>query len=140
MHKLRYIALGALLMFIGMLTASVLMPNLVAQRTLFDEIETSGVIKCRGLVVVDGDDVVRMILGAIDDNDASLAIFDKNGEPAMQLRHNESAGEINLYNHGRVMLYDTTRRNPKILITFVKGHGVVMTVNKDGKVDGIGGN
>lgn len=47
MHKLRYMALGGLLMFIGMLTASVLMPSLVAQYS-----NKSTEIECSKLTVV----------------------------------------------------------------------------------------
>ena len=57
-NKLSYMALGGLLMFIGMLTASVLMPSLTAQRDKFGEIE------CNSLRVVDADGVVQVILSA----------------------------------------------------------------------------
>lgn len=56
MHKLRYMALGGLLMFIGMLTAIVLMPSLVAQRDKFEEIE------CTKLTVVDADGKACVVL------------------------------------------------------------------------------
>lgn len=56
MHKLRYMALGGLLMFIGMLTASVLMPSLVAQRDKF------GAIECTSLRVIDEAGNSRIIL------------------------------------------------------------------------------
>ena len=58
-NKLSYMALGGLLMLIGMLASSVFMPNnLIAQRDKFGDIE------CNSLRVVDADGAVQVILSA----------------------------------------------------------------------------
>ena len=48
-YKLSYIALGGVLMLIGMMTATVITPNLVAQRNG----DTFGKITCTELEIVD---------------------------------------------------------------------------------------
>ena len=80
MHRFRYMALGGFLMFIGMLTASVLMPSVVAQRDKFGDIE------CTGLKVVDARGVARVVLSPyhpdppVDDIGAKgTAVFIGNG-------------------------------------------------------------
>ena len=54
-NKLSYIALGGLLMLIGMLASSVFMPNLFADRDKFGDIECTGlrVVNDRGEMVVE---------------------------------------------------------------------------------------
>lgn len=59
-HKFGYIALGGVLMLIGMMASSVLMPSLIAQRDKFGEIE------CTGLRVVDGEGNLVAKLGIND--------------------------------------------------------------------------
>ena len=87
MHKLRYMALGGLLMFIGMLTASVLMPNLVAQRNRFGDIE------CTSLRVVDKDGMSRVEIGITSDGeDASIFVMDKKGVPQAYISVEERRG------------------------------------------------
>lgn len=87
MHKLRYMALGGLLMFVGMLTASVLMPNLVAQRNRFGDIE------CTSLRVVDKDGMSRVEIGITSDGeDASIFVMDKKGVPQADISVEERRG------------------------------------------------
>ena len=121
MHKLRYMALGGLLMFIGMLTASVLMPSLVAQRDKFGEIE------CTGLRVVDSEgdavivfstnqmDVVRMLVSAntgqngnkpevwiiSGDNQAGVHVFGDNGKGQARLYAGEDGGQVDIWGSDR---------------------------------------
>ncbi|MDE0186037.1 MAG: hypothetical protein OXP71_11400 [Candidatus Poribacteria bacterium] len=74
-HKFGYIALGGALMLIGMIASSIFMPNLIAQRDKFGEIE------CTGLVVLgpDGNETIRLG-NSPDQRDASgyIAIFDRS--------------------------------------------------------------
>lgn len=74
-HKFGYIALGGALMLIGMIASSIFMPNLIAQRNKFGEIE------CTGLVVLgtDGNETIRLG-NSPDQRDASgyIAIFDRS--------------------------------------------------------------
>ncbi len=70
-HKLGYIALGGLLMFIGMMASSIFMPNLVAQRDKFGEIE------CTALTVVDVDGIQLVKLERGGWGGGSLWIFEK---------------------------------------------------------------
>ena len=55
-NKLSYIALGGLLMLIGMLASSMFMPNFFAQREKF------GDIVCTSLTVVDDEGEARVLL------------------------------------------------------------------------------
>ena len=57
-HKFGYIALGGLLMLIGMIVSSIFMPNLFAQRDRFGEIE------CTNLRVVDKEGNVKVLISS----------------------------------------------------------------------------
>lgn len=57
-HKFGYIALGGLLMLIGMMVSSIFMPNLFAQRDRFGEIE------CTNLRVVDKEGNVKVLISS----------------------------------------------------------------------------
>lgn len=70
-HKFGYIALGGLLMLIGMIASSVFMPNLFAEKDKFGEIE------CTALTVVDADGIPLAILDRGGWGGGSLTIFEK---------------------------------------------------------------
>lgn len=157
MHKLRYIALGGLLMFVGMLTASVLMPNLAAQRDKFGE--------CRRLAIVDENGINRILLGVAEDS-ASFSIISKydeskmilredggegqihlfgpmvvygtNREPAAVLKAEGHSGHINLYNNGQMAILDGNVA-PVVKLVAGKGFGWILVNRKNGEVDIVGG-
>ena len=100
-NKLSYIALGGLLMLIGMLTSSVFMPNLFAQRDTFGEIE------CTSLRVVDANGKTRVWLSAeefieIDYEDESSIVKaieastydDRDDDVKVRVIGNEEAGRV----------------------------------------------
>ena len=70
-HKFGYIALGGLLMLIGMIASSIFMPNLFAQRDKFGEIE------CTALTVVDEDGIPLVSLNRGGWGGGSLTVFEK---------------------------------------------------------------
>ena len=159
MHKLRYITLGGVLMLIGMIASSVLMPSLFAERQLVASVFDA--IMCRQLLVVDDDGVKRITLGVDNVSDiAFCGVHDTNGdarirmgvgkagggslvigstdEQAMILTSDEGTGKISLWNNGEINVYDTNNEG-KITVGVAKGHGVIVTINKNGELDGIGG-
>lgn len=126
MHKLRYMALGGLLMFIGMLMASVLMPSLVAQRDKFGEIE------CTKLTVVDGGDIFvwgedltsAVILGTRDTG-GFIRVYGKDGPgTGVGIYGYEHGGGVNVYGKDR-------KSGVTLRVTEHGGH-----VQVDGKGDG----
>lgn len=72
-NKLSYIALGGLLMLIGMLASSIFIPSLVAERDRFGHVE------CTSLTVVGGGDVV---------------VVGKDGKSGVILRVDEYGGRV----------------------------------------------
>lgn len=91
MHKLRYMALGGLSVFIGMLTAGMLMPSLVAQRDKFGEIE------CTGLRVV-GDYGDVKVFDGNDQKGSRISLFGKESSPTIEIKEVLGAGRIVVYN------------------------------------------
>lgn len=74
-HKLSYIALGGLLMLIGMIASSIFMPNLFAQR---GNAVNLGDITCTQLRLVDSYGRERGRLYTDPDGDGVLRLTDKN--------------------------------------------------------------
>ena len=91
-HKLTYISLGGLLMLIGMMASSVFMPNLVAQRNRFGEIE------CTKLTVTSPKDAGERVVLATGTDDAGLIrIFDKNRTPRITMDQNVIGGGVRVF-------------------------------------------
>ena len=108
MHKLRYMTLGGLLMFVGMLTASVLMQSLIAQRSnRFGEIECSKLtviddnghstsIEGGGILVRGKDNSPKVMVGINPHGRGAVSIIEKF-VPLAILSVEEHGGEIFLF-------------------------------------------
>ena len=118
-NKLSYIALGGLLMLIGMLASSVFMPSLFAQRDKFGDIE------CTSLTVVDGGDVI--ILGKDGKLGAVLSVNEHGGIVSISGKDGKSGAWLGVYEHGGdLAAYD---RFGKIRAQLgVTEHGGIVTV------------
>ena len=100
-NKLSYLALGGLLMLIGMLASSVFMPSLFAQRDKFGDIE------CTSLTVVDGGQVVvygkdgesRAWLSVAEDG-GSVGVHGKDVKSGARLSVDEHGGSVSVYGKG----------------------------------------
>lgn len=91
-HKLSYIALGGLLMLIGMIASSVFMPNLIAQKNQFGEIE------CTKLTITSQKDGGERVVLATGTDDAGLIrIFDKNSIPRISMDQNVIGGGVRVF-------------------------------------------
>ena len=106
MYKLGYITLGGFLMLIGMMMASVFLPNLVAQRsdsqmgsTEGDEehVTTFETVMCNKLMVVDGLGRLAVLLDATD-NGGAASLWDNKGKPTINLYSIDNAGRVYLHN------------------------------------------
>lgn len=123
-NKLCYIALGGLLMLIGMMASSVFMPNLVAQRDMFGQIE------CTSLTVVDGgtigiyDNDGKLGVGlGIRERGGTVAVYDKNGKLGAGLGVRELGGTIGVYGNDG---------NPKVFHAADEHGGFVSVIGNDG--------
>lgn len=92
-NQLSYIALGGLLMFIGMLASSVFMPSLFAQRDKFGDIE------CTRLAVVDADGKLMALVGR-NEHGGEVAVLDKDGKLQALLDTTERGGRTSVYVKG----------------------------------------
>lgn len=79
MHKLRYMALGGLLVFIGMLTASVMMPSLVAQYRF-------NAIECTKLTIVGASGDKRIEIAPYM-NGGHIDFYDRFGTSQIHIGH-----------------------------------------------------
>ena len=122
-NKLSYIALGGLLMLIGMLASSAFMPSLFAQRDKLGDIEGMlaspgtaqrdkfGDIECTSLTVVDG---------------GYVSVWGKDGTlPKVALGVDE--------NGGRVYVWGKDGIRPKVFLDVHDDGGLVLVRGKDRK-------
>ena len=151
--KRTYIALGGVLMLIGMMTATIITPNLVAQKNA----DTFGNITCTELEIVDenGQTGIRLYtrkhiprgivwvydesgtqaigLGVTNDGGA-IDVCDKSGEIAVRLGVTEDGGTVQAYDQAEWPL--------AVLSAAENGNaGTVTVYDKSGTIlAGIGGN
>ena len=95
-QKLGYVALGGVLMLIGVIVASVVTPILMAQKEVFGE------ITCTGLRVVnqDGKEVIRL---RISESDSGFVEVLNNAEtPAVYLMGDSDGGSVRVFNKSGV--------------------------------------
>ena len=106
-----YIALGGVLMLIGM----------IAFRFFFFQHLTFNTIECQGLRIVDEDGKGRMVFGVAEDG-AVFGIYDTNNEPVIGFVDDEGAGRISLYNNDEiVMVLGTTEDNASRISIYDNG-------------------
>ncbi|MDE0185402.1 MAG: hypothetical protein OXP71_08070 [Candidatus Poribacteria bacterium] len=140
-HKLAYMTLGGFLMLIGMITATMFLPNLVAQQSDSQTASTEGdhqhittfkTIVCNKIIVVDRTGRPAVFLDANNGGNASL--WGKKGIPTITL------SSIN--NAGRLHIYDKTGQPVIDLHTTDTGGTVTATANtgKAVAILGIGDN
>ena len=85
--SLRDMALGAVIMLIGLAVGAIVSPSLITQRNN----EVFDVITCRGLAVVDENgNLVIALAGSPTGGD--LRIMDKDGKTAISLSHSQGIG------------------------------------------------
>lgn len=98
-NKLSYIALGGLLMLIGMLASSMFMPNLFAQRDKFGEIE------CASLKIIGKDGSPKMWFTTGIAGGGSIMIFntdtDEKRRDFMNIGFNEYGGVFAIRKDGK---------------------------------------
>ena len=134
-NKLSYIALGGLLMLIGMLASSVFMSSLFAQRDKFGEIE------CTKLTVVDGGQVVVFgkdgkpgaLLG-VDEYGGGLNVFGKDGKSGAMLNVNEHGGSVSVFGKDvKLRVWLNVKEHGGVVSVYGKGEGkAVMGINEYG--------
>ena len=114
-QKLAYIALGGVLMLIGMIASNVFLPSLFAQRDKFGEIE------CTSLRVVDarGKTQVRLIAS---EHHAPIAVFNKNGELCVGIGTDVQGGAVILYDK------DYNKGDKSTASLFINEHGGVVHI------------
>lgn len=81
----------------GMLTATVLTPNLIAQRNLDHQIKMIGDITCKSLTIVDqnGKDTVRLYTAL--DGAGSIGITADTGEDSVRISTHQLGGDIRVF-------------------------------------------
>ena len=130
-QKLGYMAVGGVLMLIGMVAASIITPNLVAQKDVFGE------ITCTKLKVSDanGNPVVVLLAG---ERGGRVAVSDKSGHPGIALGIYENGGSIHIWNKslkqvvgliasdqgGKIAVFDNAQ-TPVVMIGVDEGKGRV---------------
>ena len=130
-HKLGYMALGGFLMLIGMITATMFLPNLAAQQSDSQTASTEGgdehitkfkTVMCNKLVVVGKSGIPAIFLDA---NNGGNAIFrDNKGTPTITL------SSIN--NAGRLYIHDKTAQ-PVVDLHTTDNGGIVAVKANTGK-------
>ena len=118
-QKLGYLALGGVLMLIGMVTATTLIPSLIAQDNpdLIGEMDSAAFneLTCNKLTVVDENGNPGGLL-FIDENGGTVTVVNKNGNPGVLLLNDESGGGV--------LVYDKTE-NPKVALGSNEDGGIV---------------
>ena len=136
--KLSYTAIGGLLMLIGMLASSVFMPNLIAQKDKFGDIE------CTSLTVVDASTGHQEIIlggrfGAIEC--MSLAVVDANGRTEILLvdrvvhvadKGGKSKVRLSVDEHGGRVVVRGKDESATVMGFNESGNGTITTWYKDG--------
>ena len=139
-EKLGYMALGGLLMLVGMLAAN--LTPLTAQRDSFGE------ITCTGLKVVDSEGNQRVRLTGYPDGEI-VAACDSNGNPRTSLVGFEEGGKIFVLGHGReehvtigvdenggqIVVFDKGGKD-RVAMWSTKDGGQFVVYGKDGKPRG----
>ena len=121
-NKLSYIALGGLLMLIGMLASSVFMPNLFAQRDKF------GLIECTELRVLgkDGLPFPKVALGVDEHGSGLVSVYGKDATPKVALGVGDEHGSGSVVVTGKDI-------SMGVSITVDDEHGgLVGIIGKDG--------
>lgn len=103
-HKLGYMALGGFLMLIGIITATMFLPNLVAQQSDSQTASTKGddghittfkTIVCNKIMIVDRTGRPAVLLDANNGGNASL--LGNQGIPTITLSSINNAGRLHIY-------------------------------------------
>ena len=149
-HKLGYMALGGLLMLIGMMAMSVLLPNLVAQKADFlttqagsnqndeedeEHVTTFETIRCNKLMVVDGLGRLAVLLDATD-NGGAASLWDNKGKPTISLNSIDNAGRVHLHNNTGQPVIDLriTDNGGTVAVKANKGKGTaILGIGKNNK-------
>ena len=143
-HKLGYIAIGGLLMLIGMMATSVFLPNLVAQRsdsqmgnTEGDEehVTTFETVMCNKLMVVDGLGRLAVLLDA-NDNGGAASLWDNKGKPTISLYSIDNAGRVYLHDKAGQPVIDlhTTDNGGTVAVKANTGKGTaILGIGKNNK-------
>ena len=87
-QKLRYTALGAVIMLVGMCVGSIVSPSLIAQHN--DVFDT---ITCQGIRVVNKAGKGKILLGVFEDG-AGISILDKDGNSGISLETQKSGNGV----------------------------------------------
>ena len=128
-HKLGYMALGGFLILIGMITATMLLPNLVAQQSDSqtasterdnDHITKFKTVMCNKLVVADELGRPAVLLDATD-NGGTASLWDNKGKPAITM--------YSIDNAGRLYIHDKTAQPVVALHTTNNGGTVTVKPN-----------
>ena len=149
-NKLSYIALGGLLMLIGMLASSVFMSSLFAQRDKFEDIE------CTSLTVVDNgtiqvwngsglvylkDGKLGMVLG-VDEHGGFVRVYDNNGKSKAAVSADEHSGRVTVNGNDKSekvgVALDVTEHGGRVSAFGKDGRSNVgLSVNEDGGFVGV---
>ena len=116
-HKFGYIALGGLLMLIGMIASSVFMPNLFAQKDKFGDIE------CTRLTIVDAEGKARVIVGTV-----GILAFNTDEKVAVWLNPDAVLG-------GSVSVYGTGEGGKSLIDSMGRGSASLSIGTDGGMVD-----
>ena len=135
-HKLAYMALGGFLMVIGMITATMFLPNLVAQQSDSQTANTKGddehittfeTVRCNKLAVFDGMGRLAVLLDATD-NGGTAILWDNKGKPAITMHSIDNAGR--LYIHDKtaqpVVALHTTNNGGTVTVKANAGKGTAI--------------
>lgn len=107
---------------------------------LFDAREDEDVGRGGALLAIlnKNEEPIITIIGDLENG--GLIQFYNNNEVTMSLLGTERGGHIHLHNNGKLLIYDTDDEKKIRIGVSNNGHGRVITINKDGEVDGLGGN
>lgn len=143
-HKLGYMTLGGFLMLIGMMMATMFLPNLVAQgsdsqmgSTEGDEehVTTFETVRCNKLAIVDGMGRLAVLLDA-NDNGGAASLWDNKGKPTISMYSIDNAGRIYLHNKTGQPVIDlrTTDNGGTVAVKANKGKGIaILGIGKNNK-------
>lgn len=113
-QKLAYIMLGGILMLMGMIASSVLMPNLFAERASLGDIE------CTSLKVVTPEGTPGIILNPCMDS--------------MQVNEKSAQDMLELFTVGAVFI-GVNKHGGRVAVTGSDKHGGVNAVMADGRAE-----
>ena len=123
-NKLGYIALGGLLMLIGMLASSAFMPSLFADKDKFGEIECTKLTVIGGEVIVSGKDGKTKVLLGGTTSGGAVGVVGNDGKMKVSL------GVMKRGGHAGVMGNDG-KWKASLGVTEL-GNGAVSTWDKNG--------